>query len=108
VAVDPNEIKWFDDGHVLRLRLDKSEVEVIETICLGLESRACQEGDTPCLVRLFVDRYGLECHVGSCPAVSELAISWTLLGDRRNLDAAQVWFLANSDEAFAAWLVVNR
>ena len=95
---------WHNDGHKISLRINKSEIEIVETHCPHDESGACWEEGTGCLVEWYLTRYGMECNAGVCPAAETIELCWSLVGDRRNLDAAQIWFMPVSDETFAAWL----
>jgi hypothetical protein len=105
----PSEMMWFDDGHKLRLQINRSELEITEIICPGTEDRECRHDRHRCLVEYFVSRYGFECNAGICPATDLLQICWTFLGDESgDVDAAQVWFMPNSDEMFSAWLVAKK
>ena len=95
---------WHNDGHVLCLRLEHQQVNVAEVRCPDHEGRACAHDDTDCVVRHFVNRFGLECNVGVCDAAAEVEVAWHLAGDARDLDAAQVWVMPVTDDAFAAWV----
>jgi antibiotic biosynthesis monooxygenase (ABM) superfamily enzyme len=46
----------------------------------------------------------MECNAGTCPPQEFLEICWTLVGDKKNVDASQVWFMPLADDVFAAWL----
>lgn len=96
---------WHNDKHKIVLRINKSDLEVTEVICPDSETKECITEDGECIVRWFISRYGMECNGGMCPAQSEIEICWTLVGDIRNPDASQLWFMPLSDEIFQAWLV---
>lgn len=98
---------WHNDGHKIVLRINKSELEVVEIFCPNDEKLdgECKADNAECIVRWFVSRYGMECNGGLCPAQENVEISWTLVGDIRNPDASQLWFMPLKDEIFQAWLV---
>jgi hypothetical protein len=50
----------------------------------------------------------MECNAGVCPAAENIPICWTLLGDHKNLDLAQVWFMPKTDDLFSAWLIATK
>lgn len=102
------DIVWHDDGHVISVRINKSELEVTGIRCPGLPDSLCADEDYGCLVTHYVNRFGMECNAGVCPASENLEVCWTLIGDRRNLDLAQVWFIPKTDETFAAWLITKK
>lgn len=104
VLVVPKEMVWHNDGHVIHLRLNRSELEITSIDCPAKEKSACMTEHDGCSVIWFIDRYGLECNAGSCPASEAIEICWTLSGDPRDMDACQLWFMPNSDETFQAWL----
>lgn len=96
---------WHDDSHIIKLRINKSELEIVEVICPNLEIGECIDQTHGCLVKYFIDRFGLECNAGSCEATDSMEICWTLIGDIRVIDECQLWFMPKKDEVFAAWLV---
>ena len=97
---------WHNDGHVIFLKLDKNSVVISKVQCpyeTNLEA-ACQVSGI-CIVRSFLDRYGLECNVGTIAVKSELPIAWSLVGNpATGLEACQVWIIPIEDEFFASWL----
>jgi hypothetical protein len=102
-----SEMVWHNDGHYIVLRISRSELEVVEVGCNNGDGGICYERDYGCLVQWFLTRYGMECNAGVCPAEEKIEICWTILGDRRNLDVAQVWFMPKTDDTFKAWLISN-
>lgn len=100
---------WFDDGHRLRLQINRSELEITEIICPRTDGRQCKHDRHDCVVEYFLSRYGFECNAGVCPGTELLDICWTLLGDASgDIEASQVWFMPNTDEMFSAWLVSKK
>jgi hypothetical protein len=101
--VNSKELKWHNDGHVLVMRLNQSELEVFCT-CPGTPDRECGKGDF-CIVDYFVNRFGLDCNIGVCPPAEMLEICWAVAGDAEDPELAQVWFVPINDEVFHAWMV---
>lgn len=99
------EMVWHNDGHKIHLRINRSEVDIVEVFCPNPENGSCRTEYDGCAVEWFINRYGLECNAGSCPAAESIQICWTLIGDPRDLDSCQLWFMPLSDETFQAWLV---
>lgn len=99
------ELLWHTDGHSIRMRLNKTDVEIIETICPNHETAECKNARVGCIVQFFISRYGFECNVGVCPMQEVLEISWSLSGDVNDPEACQLWFVPMNDEAFHAWLI---
>jgi len=85
--MEDNELVWHTDGHKIRLRLNKTEVEIIETTCPNGNSGACWHSRSGCLVQFFLTRYGFECNVGVCPIEEVLELCWSIAGDRNDPEA---------------------
>jgi hypothetical protein len=102
------EMVWHNDGHVLHVRINKSELEIVSIDCPSPESGECRVEHYGCAVQWFLDRYGFECNAGACPASESIPICWTLSGDGRELDSAQLWFMPLTDEIFHAWLTSRQ
>lgn len=99
---------WHCDGHSLILRINRSELEVLDIICPhedGHEVCKNQKGD--CIVISHVNRYGMDCNGGVSPAIDKLDICWTLIGDKDDLDSSQLWFMPTADDVFQAWIISN-
>lgn len=96
---------WHDDGHIIKLWINKNELEITEIICPNQDIGACVDPVHGCLVQHFVNRFGMECNAGSCSAIDTMDICWTLIGDNRIIEECQLWFMPKTDEVFAAWLV---
>ena len=54
-------------------------------------------------MRWFVDRFGLECHVGVCVPAERIQVAWAIVGDRDDKDESQVWLISVDDDLYAAW-----
>jgi hypothetical protein len=100
------EAVWHDDGHVIRLEINKDQMIVAETICP--QKGTCKHEDTSCVVEYFLDRYGMELNVGVCRAAADIRIAWSLNEDSKDLDACQVWIIPTDDAMFAAWADYQR
>ena len=106
-----DEMTWHKDGHAIHLQLNKSEIRIVGIDCphKDAESAPCKHPDAKCAVIYFVSRYGLECNVGVCEPQPKLDIAWTMVGGSHNeIDACQIWFIPESDEAFAAWIITQQ
>lgn len=95
---------WHDDNHSIELRINKNELEIVEIVCPNDDIGLCLDPLHGCLVKYFINRYGMECNAGSCSAINIMQICWTLIGDNRIIDECQLWFMPKNDEVFAAWL----
>jgi hypothetical protein len=102
-----DEMVWHNDGHVINLRINRSELVISYVHCPGTEERACKVGKHECVVSHFLNTYGLECNVGTCECSSEIELAWCGLGDFDDLEQSQVWVIPTNDEAFAAWLITQ-
>lgn len=102
-----NEMLWHKDGHVIYLQLNKSDVVISYINCPGHEGRECQVGKFDCVVKYFLELYGLDCNVGTCDCAHELEIAWCAVGDYDEPEQTQVWIIPVDDEAFAAWLITQ-
>ena len=103
--VESNSV-WHNDGHVIHLELNRSNVVITHIECPASEE--CRHEHYGCMVTWFLEQFGLECNVGIGPAASEIQIAWMLSGDSHDLEAAQIWVIPVNDEAFAAWLITQQ
>lgn len=101
------EMIWHNDGHVLHLQINRSDLVISHIHCPGDEERACKIGRFNCIVTYFLETYGLDCNVGTCDCSSELELAWSAVGDYDDPELCQVWVIPVADEAFAAWLVTQ-
>jgi hypothetical protein len=99
---------WHNDRHQLTLRIVKSELEVIDVLCPNAEEDECIDEQYGCVVKWFVNRFGMECNAGSCPAESEMTICWTMQGNTRDIESSQLWFMPINDDVFSAWLTTQK
>lgn len=97
-----DQLVWNDDGHRLWLELNREHLVVLSVFCPGPDAM-CRDRHGTCVVTQFVERYGLECHVGQCPPDEHLVVAWTLQGDIDDPDASQVWLISTSDSLYASW-----
>lgn len=102
---DPGLLEWHDDGHVLYLEVNRSEVSISLVTCpaTGRVDAPCAHRTAGCIVEWFLETYGLECNVGSCNAAWEVPIAWALQGDGHDLDLSQVWVIPTNDALFSVW-----
>jgi hypothetical protein len=105
-----SDVRWHDDGHRVALELAKNDLVITTMWCPheGDPSKPCQHRSVGCVVRWFLDRFGLECHVGVCVPAETLTLAWALIGDQYDLDAAQVWVISTTDDIFGAWAATMR
>lgn len=103
--MDPQTLRWHEDGHVLWLQLVRDELTVATVICPNANDSdgECRSRQVPCLVQHFLDRFGLECNVGVCAPEERLEVAWTVVGDKDDLDLAQVWVIPLTDDVYASW-----
>ena len=99
------EMVWHKDGHVIHLQLNRSDVVISMVHCPGSDDRECQVGKFSCVVKYFLETYGLDCNVGICECAGEIELAWSAIGDFDEPEQCQVWVIPVEDEAFAAWLI---
>ena len=102
---------WHDDGHVIHLQLNRSEMRIVSIDCPNQDNptRTCLHPDSPCVVQHFVQRFGLDCNVGVCAPSESLTVAWSFVGDsHKEIENGQVWIIPIDDEAFAAWLIRQK
>lgn len=97
---------WHNDGHSISLLLEKNSVIISKVDCpFETNPEAECQVESNCVVKWFLERYGLECNVGIVEASSLVKIAWTLVGNPiLGLDGCQVWTIPINDEFFSAWL----
>lgn len=103
-----SEMIWHNDGHVIYLQLNKSDVVISFVKCPDNSDRECKLGKFDCIVKYFLETYGLDCNVGICDCSPELEIAWSAVGDFSEPEQCQVWVIPVEDEAFAAWLITQE
>lgn len=101
------QMVWHRDGHVMYLQLNKNDVIISTVICPGGDDRECLLGKFDCIVKYFLEVYGLDCNVGSCECRPDIEVAWCAVGDFDEPEQCQVWVIPTDDEAFAAWLVTQ-
>jgi hypothetical protein len=101
----PDALRWHDDEHRLWLQLVRSDLVIATTLCPhnGDPEAPCRSRQAACIVQHFIERFGLDCNVGVCAPAEYLDIAWAVVGDKDDLDLAQVWVIPTSDDVFAAW-----
>lgn len=103
-----SELIWHNDGHEISLRIEKSELVVAEVTCPNAKGSACHNLNEGCVVKWFIQRFGMECNVGVCDPAPLIEIAWALVGDLgMGVDSCQVWFIPTKDDFFAAWSVTQ-
>jgi hypothetical protein len=104
------EVVWHDDGHSIVLVLNQSELAILAINCPrgGDRMSACWHDEAGCIVKWFLTRFGLECHVGVAPPEPEMTIAWAWSGSKFDLDASQVWVMSTKDEFYSAWAASQR
>jgi len=104
---ETQEMIWHKDGHSISLTLHRNEVVIKSVHCPSCEERKCRVGRFECIVKYFLETYGLDCNVGTCECASVLQLAWSALGDFEDPEGCQVWVIPVDDEAFAAWLITQ-
>lgn len=102
-------MKWHQDGHSFKVVMDKSIVSINEFHCPNrVEKDAACHLDGECVVERFAMEYGFDCNVGVSEIKGTVEIAWTLVGDTKDKDTCQVWFIPTDDEFFAAWAASQK
>lgn len=107
----PKEIEqlWHCDGHELLLRINRAELEILTIKCPHEEDTEaqCKNRKGECVVIHHISRYGMDCNGGVAPAMENLSLCWTLIGDVDDIDSSQLWFMPTADDVFQAWIIAN-
>lgn len=103
-----SDVVWHDDGHIVVLQLNQSELVIQTVMCPNGPDGLCKHYDVGCLVSWFLTRYGLECHVGVAPPEEEMRVAWSFAGSEYDLDASQVWVMSVRDDFYSAWAASQR
>lgn len=100
------ELEWHNDGHRVIVLIDRSNVVVNLEYCPngGKPNTACWHKEVDgCLVKYFVQMYGLEINEGMAPASLFRDISWTFI-EGYDLYTSQAFIIPNEDELFSEWV----
>lgn len=101
------EAQWHNDNHWIALVIRSDRVGVTLEFCPNgeKEDAECWSAEADgCIVKWFVEMYGLDVNVGTVNAASTLKIAWSALRGA-DLTSSQVWIIPVDDEAFAGWIV---
>ena len=100
------EIVWRKDGHRVILLVDRAEVTISleycpngskpDTDCWNREAKGC-------VVKYFIDLYGLDINEGMAPAALFKEISWTYQ-EGLDLYTSEVKIVPVEDANFSAWV----
>lgn len=107
MATVQNEMVWHQDGHRASLMLNRASLSITTVICPDPNGE-CQNDRVGCIVEHFLMRYGLDCHVGIVAPSADMEFAWTLVGDRFDLEACQVWVISVDDDLYGSWAVSQR
>ena len=105
------DMVWRDDGHVISVRLSENKFIVDLHTCPFEESSeaACYlESIDGCLVRWFIDGYGVDCNVGEVEVVSPMTIAWSKGGSGWEADLYQIHTISVDDPHFKEWAEALR
>ncbi len=100
------EAQWHNDGHQIAVRIDRDRVHVVLDYCPNLdqEDTECWNAEADgCIVRWFLEVYGLDINQGTAPAGPTMEIAWSAQRGA-DLTSSQVWIIPSNDEAFSGWL----
>ena len=104
-----SETVWHDDNHTVFLTLNQSTLTIVDISCPHQDGQgACWHEQIGCVVKWFLHRFGLDCHVGVAPPEAEMRIAWSWSGSRFDLDSSQVWVMSTKDEFYSAWASSQR
>ena len=102
------DISWHKDGHIVEFMLDKSNLLVSGFICPDTEGE-CRNKHGLCVVKLFVDMYGMECNVGVASIHRSMEFAWAFMGEMDDpLESSQVWIIPVDDDIFSAWATAQN
>jgi len=104
--VEHSSMDWHDDGHTIALQIIGADLRIVGMFCPheSDQTKPCRHPRHGCIVKSFVDRYGLDCNVGSCPAASQVTLCWTNVGDPDDIETMQIWVIPRNDDVFGSWL----
>ena len=104
------DFNWRDDGHSIHVRLEKDTISVQGSCPFGgRKGSPCHhEGINDCVVRYFVNMYGIDVNVGVADAAGSMPVSWSYGGNQWEVDSSTCWIMPNADSNFAAWAENER
>lgn len=102
---DPGLLDWHADGHWIGFTLSGPELLVNAEPCpYSLIHDADCQINGKCVFQYFVDIYGVDANVGTVPMGERVEFAWSVQGDIKDFDAAQLWIIPVDDATFGPWL----
>ncbi len=100
------EAQWHNDGHKIAVQINIDRTHIVLDWCPNLdqEDTECWSAEADgCIVRWFIEVWGLDINVGTAPAAAIMEVAWSAQrgGD---LTSSQVWIIPIEDEAFSGWI----
>lgn len=105
------ELVWHNDGHILTLTLSKETVRVGVLACPHGEkegSPCYHQGTNGCIVKYFINMYGLEVNIGEVEASHHIEIAWSKEGSDWDIDLVNFVVMPLNDPTFKDWLEAQQ
>ena len=98
---------WHPDGHAIDLLLNKEEIKVSSNVCPhgeSVDADCYHEGVSGCIVKYFINVYGLESNIGQADVAPRIEIAWSVTGSKWDPDLVTLYVIPVDDPTFAEWL----
>lgn len=103
-----NEPEFIQDGHVIRLVLDRDDIRISDIHCPNRGTTSlCNRRRTFCVVERFIEAFGIDLNLGKVTINGPIEIAWCPVnGDEGDLDVEfdSVWIVPVDDPQYQLML----
>ena len=107
----PESLSWRDDGHWVTLRVEADGLIVAPDRCPNgnhPDSDCYHHAIGGCLVRHFVQTYGLDINLSNAAPKEQMQILWAWDGNPVDIDSDTCYIMFVDDERVSGWLAAEK
>ena len=107
----PESLRWRDDGHAALLRIAADEFIVAPDRCPKgnhPEAECYHPALGSCLVRHFVQVYGLDINLSTAPPKELMRLVWSWDGNAADIDSDTCYIMFKDDARVAEWIAAEN
>ena len=107
----PESLHWRDDGHAAILRIEADRFIVVPDRCPKgnhVEAECHHPVLGACLVRHFIQVYGLDINLSSASPKELMRLVWAWDGNPADIDSDTCYIMFKEDSRVAEWISAER